>query len=122
MNITSSVTAQDSKQQFLQLLVAQVQHQDPLEPIQQEDFISQLAQFSTLEGIETLNAQFSDMLELQQLTDGAQLVGRDVRFQIDGESFIGHVDEISMHEGRLSVRVGELLLPLSSVEAIVDRV
>ncbi len=120
MNLTSSVTAQDSKQQFLQLLVAQVQHQDPLEPIQQEDFISQLAQFSTLEGIETLNAQFSDMLELQQLTDGAQLVGRDVRFQLDGESFIGHVDEVTMSDGRLSVGIGGQYLPLSSIDAIVD--
>ena len=118
MNI-SSVTALDSQQQFLQLLVAQVQNQDPLEPVQQEDFIQQLAQFSTLEGIEKLNAQFSDMLELQQLTDGAQLVGRDVRFTIDSESYIGHVDEVTSIDGRLSLRIAGQSIPLSSVEAIV---
>ena len=120
MNIGSSVTAQESQQQFLQLLVAQVQHQDPLEPIQQEDFIQQLAQFSTLEGIEKLNAQFSDMLELQQLTDGGQLVGRDVRFELEGEYSIGHVDEVAMIDGRMMLGISGEYIPLSSVDAIVD--
>lgn len=120
MNIAGSVTAQESQQQFLQLLVAQVQHQDPLEPLQQEDFIHQLAQFSTLEGIEKLNAQFSDMLELQQLTDGAQLVGRDVRFEFEGESYIGHVDEVTTIDGSLMLGIGDQYIPLGSVEAVVD--
>jgi len=120
MNVSGSVSAQDSQQQFLQLLVAQIQYQDPLEPVKQEQFIQQLAQFSTLEGIEKLNAQFSDMFELQQLTDGAQLVGRDVRFQIDGEPFTGRVDEVTTIDGRLTLGVDGRFIPLSSIEAIVD--
>lgn len=120
MNLTGSVTAQASQQQFLQLLVAQVQHQDPLEPIQQEDFIQQLAQFSTLEGIEKLNAQFGDLLELQQLTDGAQLVGRSVRFPVDGTSVVGRVDEVTSINGRLNVVVDGQAVPLSSIQSILE--
>ena len=63
---TTAVNAQTSRDEFLHLLVTQLRHQDPLEPIKQEDFLSQLAQFSTLEGIETLNSSFEQQLAIQQ--------------------------------------------------------
>ncbi len=77
---TANFTAGTGQQQFLQLLVTQLQYQNPLEPVEQQDFLGQLAQFSTLEGIEQLNLRFSDMLRLQELTEGASLVGRTVRY------------------------------------------
>lgn len=120
MDIVSSVTAQESQQQFLQLLVAQVQHQDPLNPVEQEDFISQLAQFSTLEGIENLNAQFSDMLALQQLTNGAQLVGKTVRIPFGDSTAVGTVDEVTSVNNRLMLRVGPEEVPIDDVLAIID--
>lgn len=120
MGITGTVTAQESQQQFLRLLVTQVQNQDPLDPIQQEDFITQLAQFSTLEGVERLNAQFSDMLALQQLTNGAQLVGRSVRFA-DAEGIAtGRVDEVATIDKRLVLSVGGRQVPIDSVLSIVN--
>ena len=61
-----SVTASESRDEFLQLLVTQLRHQDPLDPIKQENFLSQLAQFSTLEGIEKLNGRFEQQLAFQE--------------------------------------------------------
>jgi flagellar basal-body rod modification protein FlgD len=58
-------SAASSRDEFLQLLVTQIQHQDPLEPVKQEDFLSQLAQFSTLEGIENLNSTLETYLQGQ---------------------------------------------------------
>src|SRR5581483_4131830 len=57
-----------SQDQFLQLLVAQLQNQDPLDPVSNKDLLAQLAQFSTLQGVTQLNANFGDLLQLQQLT------------------------------------------------------
>ncbi|WP_275423023.1 flagellar hook assembly protein FlgD, partial [Pseudomonas aeruginosa] len=44
------------KDAFLQLLVTQMQHQNPLDPQDNSEFVAQLAQFSSLEGITTLNS------------------------------------------------------------------
>ncbi len=120
MEVTGSVTAQETQQQFLKLLVTQVQNQDPLDPVKQEDFIQQLAQFSTLEGIENLNVKFGDMLALQQLTNGAQLVGKSVRFSDDGGTSVGRVDEVASTNNRLVLTVSGKQVPIDNVLAVID--
>ena len=59
------------KEAFLQLLVTQMQYQDPLNPQQDTEFISQLAQFSSLEQMQNLNETFSN-------TSALNLVGKTV--------------------------------------------
>lgn len=70
-----------SEDRFLKLLVAQMQNQDPLNPLDNAQVTSQMAQINTVSGVEKLNktvtgltAQFLQMQTLQ----GAALVGRDV--------------------------------------------
>lgn len=72
------------KDQFFQLLVAQLQHQDPLAPQDNSQFIAQLAQFSSLEQLQSLGSQMSTLNLLATSLNNAQsvdLVGRDVVFQ-----------------------------------------
>ena len=67
---------------FLQLLVTQLSNQDPLSPSENGDFIAQLAQFSSVEGITNLNTSVSDMagsLKSSQALQASALVGRSVR-------------------------------------------
>ena len=80
---TSTPTANEagSADRFLKLLVAQMQNQDPLSPMDNAQVTSQIAQINTVSGIEKLNTtvvglsgQFTQMQALQ----GAALVGRDV--------------------------------------------
>ncbi len=69
------------KTQFLELMIAQLENQDPLDPAKNEDFIAQLAQFSTVEGIENLNTGVDNMAAAMQASltlQSASLVGRDV--------------------------------------------
>lgn len=49
------------KDAFIQLLVTQLQNQDPLDPVDDKEFISQMAQFSALEQMQNLNTSFKDM-------------------------------------------------------------
>jgi flagellar basal-body rod modification protein FlgD len=65
---------------FLKLLMAQMQHQDPMSPMSGTDFTAQLAQFSSLQGIQQLNTNISSMLLLQGLTQGANLIGKNVTY------------------------------------------
>jgi len=72
---------------FLQLLVTQLSNQDPLSPQENGDFIAQLAQFSSVEGIQSLNGSVEDMatsLRSNQALQASALVGRSVRLPTDG--------------------------------------
>lgn len=69
------------KNEFLNLLVAQLNNQNPLEPQGNGEFIAQLAQFSSLEGIEKLNTSMESLLSSYQSSQALQassLVGRKV--------------------------------------------
>ena len=69
------------KDQFLKLLVAQMNNQNPLEPQGNGEFIAQLAQFSTVEGITNLNTSVNSIMTGAQSTQALQassLVGRTV--------------------------------------------
>lgn len=69
------------KNEFLELLVAQLNNQNPLEPQENGEFIGQLAQFSTVEGVEKLNTSMETMLsgyQSSQALQASSLVGRKV--------------------------------------------
>jgi flagellar basal-body rod modification protein FlgD len=87
-NGTSTVTRNEagSADRFLKLLVAQMQSQDPLNPMDNAQITSQMAQINTVNGINQLNTAVEGLsaqfLQLQTL-QGASLVGRDVTLQGD---------------------------------------
>jgi len=69
------------QEQFLKLLTTQMTHQDPNKPMENGNFLAQMAQFSTVEGIGTLNDSFSNFansLTSGQALQAASLVGKSV--------------------------------------------
>lgn len=71
------------KDQFLQLLVTQLRNQDPLNPMDSQAFVSQLAQFSSLEQLTNTNTKLESLLTYQsslQNTLMSGLIGKDVSF------------------------------------------
>jgi len=78
---SKSVTAgavEDMQNRFLTLLTTQLKNQDPLNPMDNAEVTSQLAQMSTVQGIEKLNQLVSELAGTAQMTDMASLVGRGV--------------------------------------------
>ena len=74
-------TGSDSEQRFLKLLVTQLNNQDPLNPLDNAQLTSQLAQMSTVSGIEKLNTAFQSMLAQSgsgQVLQSASMIGRTV--------------------------------------------
>src|SRR5579884_845238 len=121
MSPTTAMSAKLGEQQFMQLLVTQLQNQDPLDPVTDTQFLSQLSQFSTQQGIEQLNSNFSDMLALQQLTQGSSLIGKTVLYQPQGGSGglqAGVVDGVAVNQGQLQVLVQGQGVPLSSIQSV----
>jgi flagellar basal-body rod modification protein FlgD len=112
------------KDAFMKLLVSQLQNQDPINPQSNEDFIAQLAQFSSLEQMENLNDSFLGLAVLQQsnalmsqLTEGSTLIGQNVTY-IDpptGETMSGTVESIRIEDGIAVLNVGGKNVPLMTV-------
>ena len=88
-NITAN-TAEAGRDIFLRLLVAQLEHQDPLSPMENANFTAQLAQFSTLEQIEAMNKSLTALISTQEALSSRQanmqaasLIGKDVQVRND---------------------------------------
>jgi len=83
--------AADMSERFLKLLVTQLQNQDPLNPMENAELTSQMAQINTVTGIEKLNTSMQsigDGFAQMQLLQGTNLVGRSV--MLDGNNlFVG---------------------------------
>ena len=65
---------QDDLNQFLNLLVAQLQNQDPLEPLDANEFTAQLVQFASVEQQIQQNANLEELITMQQNTQAASMV------------------------------------------------
>lgn len=66
------------KDDFLQLLIAQLSHQDPTAPMQDTQFIAQMAQFSSLEQMTNMSGSFTKLASLLGSSEAAGAVGRNV--------------------------------------------
>ncbi|MCW8917927.1 MAG: flagellar hook assembly protein FlgD [Gammaproteobacteria bacterium] len=87
---------------FMTLMIAQMQYQDPLEPMSNEDFVAQLAQFSASTGIQDLNTSFDSMstsLQSYQALQASTLVGRSVLLSSDS----GLLDEGGSVDGMINL-------------------
>lgn len=113
--------AELGRQQFLELMVTQLQYQDPLQPVGQQEFLQQLAQFSVVEGVEQLNTQFADYLKVQTLSQGVDFVGQHVEYEsASGESLSGRVSEVRVINGQMNLQIGDDLIPLQDVNALIS--
>ncbi|MBI5587533.1 MAG: flagellar hook assembly protein FlgD [Deltaproteobacteria bacterium] len=80
------------KDDFLKLLVAQLKNQDPLNPTDNTQFVAQLAQFSSLEGITNLNKSMegiSSSMSALQNSNAANLIGKSVKAEGSDFSYSG---------------------------------
>ncbi len=105
--------AKDINDRFLKLLVAQMKNQDPLNPLDNAQVTSQMAQINTVTGINNLNATVGKLLEqftgLQTL-QAAQLAGRDVlvagnRLQLAAEGVATGAVELSTEAAAVKVDI-----------------
>lgn len=106
------------KEAFLQLLVAQMKYQDPLEPTSNTEYISQLATFSSLEEMQNLNATMTS-------THASNLVGKDVIMRVTGKtgdtSFVaGRVDYIERENGKTYVSIDGSLYNVDDLYQVID--
>ena len=115
------------KASFVTLLVQQMKNQDPLAPTDDQAFIAQLAQFSSLEQMQDLNDNIVGLAVLQQtnallsqLTQSSALIGQQVVY-LDpetSEATSGVVGSVRIEDGLAVLDVGGVDVPLGNVVEI----
>lgn len=122
------------KDDFLQLLVTQLKYQDPLNPMEDRDFIAQTAQFSSLEQMQNLNKSFEDGIEAllvsqydmlfsfnswQSTLSGLNLVGKEVIGKdSNGEDVSGIVERVKFTEEGPIALVNNKEIAISDISEI----
>ena len=89
------------KDDFMQLLIAQLKNQDPMKPMEDKEFITQLAQFSSLEAMDKMTEQMEDLTGSQMLVQAATLIGKQVSAKLEtGEVVTGTISQVKMISGQ----------------------
>ena len=101
---------------FLELMLTQIQHQDPLNPMESGDFLSQMAQFGTVNGITELNGSFASLassLQSSQALQASTMVGNTVlipgnEFSLNEGGSVSGAIELSSSTSNLVVNISDI--------------
>jgi flagellar basal-body rod modification protein FlgD len=122
---TNSTTSVSSLQMdYMKLLVTQLQNQNPLEPMNNDQMASQLAQYSELQQLESMNSSFSSVLDATQKSYASSLIGKTVSYYVsqgDGsvESVEGVVKEVGTDKnGDVILNVNDIALSLDDIVTV----
>jgi flagellar basal-body rod modification protein FlgD len=116
----SNPNATLGKDDFLKLLVAQLQHQDPMSPMDDKDFMGQMAQFSSLEQITNMSSALQRMDYSNQLSQSVGLIGRTVTYaQEDGTLASGVASSVSTDENdAITIKIGDASISPADVRGV----
>lgn len=111
-------------QDFLKILVAQLGNQDPLKPMDNQEFVTQLAQFTSLQQTQEMNDKLGSLLTAQASMQSVGLLGRTIDVTSDTGSTTGRVTALSFTSGspRLTIQTsaGSVVadITLASITAV----
>jgi flagellar basal-body rod modification protein FlgD len=107
--VSSSTTNQSAFgldfQSLLRIILTQLTYQDPLKPVDNFQFVSQLAQFSQLQQSQTLNDQITSLISAQAATQATSLLGRTVDVTTQSTTLSGLVQSVSFSSGQPTVTI-----------------
>ena len=120
LNSTTSATSNSAldKDSFLQLLVAQMKYQDPLEPASNTEYIAQLATFSQVEELQNVSATMTN-------SQANELMGKTVVIKTTSDSGVesyvgGKVERVVNQDGKTYLGVDGDLYDVNDLDSVVD--
>ena len=107
------------KDDFLKLLIAQLQNQDPTSPMEDTQFISQMAQFSSLEQMTNMSTSFSRLASLMNSQEAYSTLGKTVELNV-GETTTSGVVEAATRGENPQVMVNGMYYSMEQIAAIYN--
>ncbi|MCZ8520051.1 MULTISPECIES: flagellar hook assembly protein FlgD [Paenibacillus] len=108
------------KDEFLKILITQMKNQDPTQPLQDKEFIAQMAQFTSVEQLTNMGSEMK--LLRQSLGFASGLIGKNVTWTEDGAVKSGLVDSIVVKNGGQFAKVGTQEISMDQVSQISNPV
>lgn len=105
------------KDDFLKLLITQLSNQDPTDPMDNTEFIAQMAEFSSLEQITNLNSNFDKMNSMLNSSQAVNTLGKTVEVDAGGVTSIGKVEAVTCGDNP-QVKVGNMFYDLKKIQAV----
>ena len=124
-SVSEVTSASDLQMDYMQLLVTQLQYQNPLEPMDNNQMATQLAQFSQLQQLENVNTSFSEALATANRSYANSLIGKTVSFMgsgsQDGEISNAVVNQVFNDvEGDIVLMAGNEQISLGDIISITN--
>ena len=106
---------------FMKLLLAQIQNQNPLEPMDNQEFMSQLTQMNSLNVLKSIDANMENLLTEDQFSNAAAMIGKEVEYTLGGDTTLsGTVSAVSIEDGIVMLTIDGVQIPLSDVTKITE--
>jgi flagellar basal-body rod modification protein FlgD len=83
------------KDDFLKILITQLQHQDPTNPMEDREFISQMAQFSSLEQMTNMASSFGKLSGVLASSEAQSMLGKNVEIEDGAATIAGRVEQVT---------------------------
>ncbi len=109
---------------FLKLLVTELTHQDPTRPMEDREFIAQLAQFSALEQMTGINKAMDKLSRIARSSEAYSLLGKkvDALSSKTGRPVMGIVTSIFYRDNEIRLMVGKNELSLTDIHAVYNTI
>ena len=118
--VTTATNNELGKDAFLKLLIAELSNQDPTNPVEDREFISQMATFSELEQMQNMNKTMESMAEANKFS-AVSYIGKAVAFTNDeGKQVPALVKAVWFEQGKTILDTSEGDVPLEKVEGISE--
>ena len=110
----------ETRDQFIRLLVAELTSQDPLDPVENGDFMQQIVAMQNLEQTSALTDGLRAFERFQQMASGSAMIGRQITgLTADGQSVSGTVASVTLENGGVLASLADgTRIPLGSVTEI----
>ena len=120
LGATSTTAAQDDKQMFMELMVAQLRYQDPLNPTDSGEFLAQSAQFTALETMQGVSDAVGALLGSQMAFGAGAMVGQQVSWvDTDGATtHTGSIDGVTFGAQGPVFDIGGVQVPLAQLLSV----
>jgi flagellar basal-body rod modification protein FlgD len=111
-------------QALLKIILTQLTYQDPLKPMDNFQFVSQLAQFTQIQQSESINTQLTNLLSAQAATQATTLLGRTIDFTSGQSQLSGVVKAVSFQSGQPEVSIetstGQIIpnIPIANIGTV----